>query len=77
MARPIISTNVSDIPAVLDGCGIILDRYEEEELVDKILSLHADPDLMRSLGEKARRRCVERYSYAQGKAVLARALGDL
>jgi len=77
MARPIISTNVSDIPMVLEGCGVILESYDEDELVEKITGLHGDPGLRQRLGSSARKRCVERYSYRQGQDILAGALKDL
>jgi glycosyltransferase involved in cell wall biosynthesis len=77
MARPVISTNVSDIPSILEGCGVVLESYSEDELVQRITELHADEPLRRRLGESARRRCVERYSYVQGMETLNGALRDL
>jgi len=77
MARPVISTNVSDIPAILEGCGVVLESYDEDELVQKISELHGDPGLRRRMGESARRRCVERYSYRQGMDILENALKAL
>lgn len=77
MARPVISTNVSDIPAILEGCGVVLESYDEDELVQKISELHGDAGLRRRLGEAARRRCVERYSYRQGMDILENALKAL
>jgi glycosyltransferase involved in cell wall biosynthesis len=77
MARPIISTNVSDIPAILEGCGVVLESYSEDELVQRIVELHGDERLRRRLGEAARKRCVERYSYRQGMETLEAALKAL
>jgi len=77
MARPIISTNVSDIPSMLEGCGVVLERYDEDELVRKVSELHGDERLRQRLGEAARRRCVERYSYLQGIDILKGALRAL
>lgn len=77
MARPVISTNVSDIPAILEGCGVVLESYDEDELVQKISELHGDPGLRRRMGESARRRCVERYGYPQGMDILGKALKAL
>lgn len=77
MARPIISTNVSDIPMILEGCGVILESYDEDELVEKIVSLQGDPGLRKRLGEAARHRCMERYSYRQGMDILDGALKGL
>jgi glycosyltransferase involved in cell wall biosynthesis len=77
MGRPVISTNVSDIPAVLEGCGVVLEGWGEDELVGKIGLLHADGGLRRRLGEAARRRCVEKYGYPQGMEILDGALKAL
>jgi hypothetical protein len=77
MARPIISTNISDIPSILGGCGAVLESWSEDELVQRITALQADPALRRKLGEAARLRCVERYSYVQGMETLGEALRAL
>ena len=77
MARPIISTNVSDIPSILEGCGVVLESFSEDELVQRITELVADEPYRRRLGELARRRCQERYSYVQGMELLGGALKDL
>jgi glycosyltransferase involved in cell wall biosynthesis len=77
MARPIISTNISDIPSILEGCGVVLESWSEDELVQRITALQADPALRRKLGEAARQRCVERYSYVQGMETLGEALRAL
>lgn len=77
MARPVISTRVSDIPHVLGGCGVLLDGFGGDELVARITELHSDPDLRRRLGESARHRVLERYSYRQGIETLAAALKAL
>jgi glycosyltransferase involved in cell wall biosynthesis len=62
MEKPIIATRVSDIPSVLDGCGIVInDNIKELTMaIDCILNNH---ELAKKLGVAARLRCIEKYSY--------------
>jgi len=62
MGKPVISTNISDIPAVLDGCGIIIND-NVDELIKAINSILENPEYARKLGVAARQRCIEKYSY--------------
>lgn len=62
MAKPIISTKVSDIPTVLDGCGIVISD-NAKELALAISFIFDNPEEARKMGESARKRCVESYSY--------------
>ncbi len=70
MARPIVSTSVSMIPEVLDGCGLLVPPGEPRALRAVLETLLADPDRARELGRRARARCIERYSFAAARAVL-------
>jgi glycosyltransferase involved in cell wall biosynthesis len=56
---------------------VVLESWSEDELVQRITALQADPALRRKLGEAARQRCVERYSYVQGMETLGEALRAL
>ena len=70
MARPIVSTSVSMIPEILDGCGLLVPPGEPRALRAVLETLLADPDRARELGRRARARCIERYSFASARAVL-------
>jgi glycosyltransferase involved in cell wall biosynthesis len=63
MAKPVIATPMSDLPEVLDGCGIIVDPDSPRAIANAIEDLHVNPEKGKALGRAARRRCVERYSY--------------
>ena len=63
MAKPIIASDVNDLSIVLDECGLIVEPGNIEQLQRSILRLHDDDELRNSLGERARERCVEKYSY--------------
>ncbi|MDI3476120.1 MAG: hypothetical protein PWQ79_2264 [Thermococcaceae archaeon] len=66
MARAIISTDVSDIPRILEGVGIIIDSKTpalEIELGANILYLVDNLGETRRLGRRARRKFVEQYGF--------------
>jgi len=63
MAKPVIATNMSDMPTILDRCGIIIEPGDTEAIAEGILQLHNYPQKQTRLGKSARKRCVEKYSY--------------
>jgi glycosyltransferase involved in cell wall biosynthesis len=70
MARPIVSTSVSMIPEVLDGCGLLVPPADPPALRSMLETLLSNPERAAELGRRARARCVERYSFAAARAVL-------
>lgn len=72
MALPVVSTAVSDIPVLLEGCGRVVPAGDVDALALAIGELLDHPELARALGERARSRIVEAYSYDSG----ARQVGD-
>lgn len=63
MAKPIISTNVSDLPEILDGCGIIIKSSLDTVLLEKqIEMLLGDPAESSLIGARARKKCISQYS---------------
>ena len=62
IALPIISTNVSDIPNILDGCGLISPVDDIKSLKENIEKILKDKDLAKDLGNKAREKCIKNYS---------------
>lgn len=63
LARPIVATAVSDLPSVLDGCGWIVEPGSPEQLAQAIREATANKSLAMALGEKARLRFEENYSW--------------
>ncbi|MEB3197575.1 MAG: glycosyltransferase family 4 protein [Candidatus Sericytochromatia bacterium] len=72
MGVPIVSTAVSDIPAVLAGCGVVVPPLAPRPLRAAIAELLSDPAAARAFGQAARARVLERYSWQTG----AREIGD-
>lgn len=70
MALPVVSTRVSDIPEVLEGCGRVVTPGDPLKLAEALLELMGDPAEARRLGEAAREKVLRRYSYAHGAKVL-------
>lgn len=62
MAKPIVATRVSDIPIILDGCGLIVEPGDTEALAGAIASVLDDQAGATEMGRRARGRCVREYS---------------
>jgi glycosyltransferase involved in cell wall biosynthesis len=70
LGRPIVSTAVSMIPEILDGCGAVVTPGDIGGLRAAIARLLADPAEAAALGARARERCIERYSFTSARSVL-------
>jgi len=70
LARPIVSTRVSMIPEILDGCGILVPPGDVAALALAIGWLLDHPAEAAALGMKARARCVAEYSFAAARSRL-------
>ena len=63
MAKPIISTNVSDIPEILQDCGWIVETENPEQLAKTIKYVLDHPVEAKEKSKKARGKCVRAYSW--------------
>jgi glycosyltransferase involved in cell wall biosynthesis len=70
MGRPIISTRVSMIPEILEGCGILVEPGNPWELAAAIDRVLANPAEALELGARARARCEQRYSFTAARTSL-------
>lgn len=70
LGRPIVSTRVSMIPEVLEGCGALVAPGDVAGLASAIGRLLDRPDEARALGAAARRRAVDRYSFEAARRAL-------
>ncbi len=62
MGKPIVASSISDLPATLDGCASLVPPGDVKLLAAAIADLLQNPAKGRALGEKARARCLERFS---------------
>jgi len=70
LGRPLVSTRVSMIPEILEGCGLLVAPHDVAGLRDAIGRLLDHPEEARALGAAARRRAVERYSFESARRAL-------
>jgi glycosyltransferase involved in cell wall biosynthesis len=71
MARPIVASCVSDLPAVLEGCARLVPPNDVNALADAIVGLLEHPLEARRLGQAARERCLKHFSMEHVAASLA------
>lgn len=62
MAKPVLSTIVGDIPAILGETGYLVAPANPEQLATQIQLIFHNLELANQRGKKARERCVEKYS---------------
>jgi glycosyltransferase involved in cell wall biosynthesis len=62
MGRPVIATDVADLAATVEGCGLVVPPDDVPALARAIAILADDPALRERLGAAGRKRCVERFS---------------
>ena len=63
MAKPIISTRVSMIPEILEGCGYLVEPENPGQIAKTVNAIIENWDTAVEMGKKARERCIERFSY--------------
>ncbi len=62
-AKPVISTSVSDIPQILDRCGLVVEPGNAQQIAEKIDFVLANEEMAREMGRKAREKCIQLYSW--------------
>jgi len=63
MGKPIVATDVSDIPAVLEGCGLVVPAGDVNALSQGISYVLDHPVEAAEMGKRARQKCVDHYSW--------------
>ena len=80
MAKPILATNVGDIPQILGDTGYLVDSESPEQIATQLNLIFQDLEAANTKGIQARARCVEHYSIeamaAQLQGVLSSVMLD-
>lgn len=63
MELPVISSDLSDVPTILDGCGYVVPADDTAALQAKIEYVLTHAAEAREMGRRARQRVIERYSW--------------
>ena len=71
MAKPVLSTRVGDIPAILGGTGYLVDPNSPAQISQKIQWIFQNLTVANFQGMKARERCIEKYSIQTMKPLLS------
>jgi len=72
MAKPIIATNVSDLPEILNECGWIIEPENLEQLAQTIKYVLDNLGDAVEMGWKARKKCIEKYSWDTMEEILVK-----
>lgn len=70
MAKPIIATDVSDLPEILKDCGWIVEAENPKQLAETIQYVLEHPSEAQEMGSNARQKCIEKYSWDAIEKVL-------
>ncbi len=70
MAKPIIATNVSDLPQILEGCGLVVSPSDPVGLSEAIKRMLNDSTFSNECGQKAREKCIKQYSWDAMEKIL-------
>jgi glycosyltransferase involved in cell wall biosynthesis len=70
LALPVVSTRVSMIPEILEGCGVVVSPGDVPALAAALAGVLADPRQAQAMGRRARARCEAEYSFRAARARL-------
>jgi glycosyltransferase involved in cell wall biosynthesis len=77
MAKPVLSSRVGDIPAILGGTGYLVDPNSPAQIAQKIQWIFQNLDAANYQGMKARERCVQKYSIQAMALILSDILAGM
>ena len=72
MAKPILTTQVGDIPEIIGTTGYLVPPNSPEQIATKIKWIWENLDLANALGNQSRARCIELYSLDKMAVVLGK-----
>jgi glycosyltransferase involved in cell wall biosynthesis len=62
MEKPVIASAVSDIPEILDGCGITITPDNMQEFEKAVKKIRDNKENAFQMGKKGRIKCIQKYS---------------
>jgi glycosyltransferase involved in cell wall biosynthesis len=74
---PVISSKVGAVPEVLGDCGLYINPDDPKDLAEKITLLLKDDNLQKELGERARERILQNFTYQRRKQEIQKVLDDV
>lgn len=77
MAKPVIATDISDLPLVLKDCGRVVPPGDVAALAGAVASVVDHPDEAARMGAEARRKCIRDYSARVVRGRLQQLMGAL
>ena len=66
--RPVVGTDVGGVREALEGCGLVVEPRNAQEMAAACLHLLRDPELRSELGRRAREKALEQFSLQQCNA---------
>ena len=63
MAKPVITTDTTDMKEIFTNCGTVIAPDALDELAQAIQHYAEDKDLRRKHGKIAREECIKKYSW--------------
>lgn len=77
MAKPVLSTQVGDIPKILDAAGNLVDPNAPDQIAEQIQWIFEHWTDACARAAKARAKCVEQYSTDAMATILAEVIARL
>jgi glycosyltransferase involved in cell wall biosynthesis len=74
MGIPVISSDLCDIPEILDGCGYVVPPDDNDALQAKIEYVLTHRDQAAEMGRRARQRIIDKYSWDVMDGILQRVI---
>jgi glycosyltransferase involved in cell wall biosynthesis len=74
---PVVSRPVGAVPEVVGGAGILVESDSPENIAQAVIHLLDQPATRKELGERSRKRAVERFPFERRKSELGQILNEL
>lgn len=65
--KPVVATSVGGLPEQIEGCGIVVEPRNPQEMGEAVLTLMNDPELCARYGKAAREKALQEFSVHQSR----------